>query len=259
MQPQRDLAITLRVFPYSERDRIIVAITEQHGKISALAKNSISSRRFGASIEIFSASDWLFKLKPGSELYFLHEAHLRYPFEGLRKTFETFSIASAFNEIMLQIAPQQEACPELFRLHANALFGLDKTSQVKNALHLLNAYLAKILQWSGHQPQLFHCLQCKTPASEMPPDAELSCIISNASWMCPQCKPSGTYFGTLTPPILQDFQNSLTQPIRQVSSQMQSSEAEHLKLFRFLEALLIYHLPGFEQPLKSLRCFYRVK
>src|SRR5687768_422160 len=127
MQHKQDLAIVLRTVVFEERHRIVTALTENHGRISALARNSIQSRRFGGSLEPFTAADWRFvETRPGADLFRLEEANTRRGFENLRKDFERLSMASLFNELMLKLAPEHEPCPDLFRMHANALAVLDE-------------------------------------------------------------------------------------------------------------------------------------
>lgn len=270
MQLKQDLAIVLRSIPYEERHRIITALTEQHGQISAMAKNSIQSRRFGGTLEPFAASTWTFTQKPGAELCQLSEAQIRNSFEGLRQDFKKLSLASVLNELIIKLAPQHQACGDLFRLHSNALFAINEASIEKveqSGIAFLNAYLAKLLQWSGSQPQLSACLQCQLPLSDLPPRAEVSCLIADAGWVCGKCRAqetrhirerSGNAFHhsllRVTPVAVQDFQMSLRTPIRSVFSAFKGSENEHRALFQFLEALYVFHIPGFDQkPLKSLR------
>ena len=287
MQPERDLAIILKTVIYEERHRIVTALTENHGVISALARNSIQSRRFGGTLEPFTASEWLFAQKPGADLARLEEASIRRSFEGLRADFERLSIASVMNEMMLRTAPRYEPCPDLFRLHSNALAWLeDEVGTLRAAspspalrpapppgtvsgedLSLLNGYLTKLLQWSGNQPQLGACMSCAIPIQRLSPEASLTCIVADAGWICPECRThetrhvrdrEGQYFShahlKLTPGAVRDFHQSLSLPIRQIPSSSQASRVEHLALFRFLEALFVYHMPGYERaPLKSLR------
>ena len=58
MEQKRDLAIVLRWVPYEERHRVVTALTENHGKISALAlwrsraiASSLRSRAFSAAAD----------------------------------------------------------------------------------------------------------------------------------------------------------------------------------------------------------------
>lgn len=276
MQQKRDTVIILRVVPFEERHRIVTALSENHGLVTAMAKNSISSRRFGGSLEVFAASEWLFNEKPGAEILFLQEAFVKRAYEGIRKSFERLSLASVFNELVLKLAPKGEPCEDLFRLHANALAALEELptdapgpgglgpSQNPEVV-LLNGYLAKMLQWSGSQPQLQACLGCGTPAEALPLQSTLSCVVADAGWLCEGCRGSQTHHVQgrgvfshsllrVTPATIQDFYTSLTVPIRQVPAKAVASRREHQDLFKFLEALFIYHVPGFDQhPLKGLR------
>lgn len=281
MQSKRDLAIILKSIPYEERNRIVTALTESHGVVSALARNAIQSRRFGGTLEAFVASEWTFVEKPGTELLRLEEAIIRRAYDGIRADFELLSVASVMNELMMKVAPKHEPCPELFRLHANALAYLEeaalkgtKAQTAKPAgtlddeiLALLNGYLTKLLQWSGNQPQLERCLGCELSISQMQRHQSLSCAVSDAGWICPNCRSSDTQHVQdrqglsfrhaslrVTPAAIRDFQMSLHLPIRQIPSAIEATSREHQDLFKFLEALAIFHLPGFEQkPLKSLR------
>jgi DNA repair protein RecO (recombination protein O) len=267
MEPVKDIAIVLRSVAFQERHRIVTALSENYGLISAMAKNSVQSRRFGGSLEVFTAAEWLFTLQPGAELIQLREAETRRSFEGLRKDFERLSMASAFNELIIRTAPHHQPSPELFRLHTNALATLEELPSQGAPIGLLNAYLAKLLQWSGNQPSLQSCKVCQTSLDQVPPDASLTCMIADAGWICPNCRVETTRhverrhgdrfesgFVRLSPAALIDFHLSLALPIRQMLDAARASTEEHHKLFQFLEALVVFHLPGFDKkPLKSLR------
>jgi recombinational DNA repair protein (RecF pathway) len=155
-------------------------------------------------------------------------------------------------------------------LHSNALFALNEWSidQVEQSgVAFLNAYLAKLLQWSGSQPQLSGCLQCGLSLFDLPLLLEVSCLIADAGWVCEKCRDqetrhirerNGNAFQhsllRLTAAAIQDFQMSLRTPIRMIFQSLRASPREHRALFQFLEALYVFHIPGFDQkPLKGLR------
>jgi hypothetical protein len=51
-----------------------------------------------------------------------------------------------------------------------------------------------------------------------------------------------------------DFLMSLVSPIRQIPAHASASLEDHKYLFKFIEALLVYHIPGFDRtPMKGLR------
>jgi len=262
---QRDLAIVLRSVAYEERHRVVTAITENHGMVSALARNSIQSRRFGGTLELFTASEWSFTQKPGTELLILEQAEIKMSFEGLRKDFEKLSMASVFSELMLKLAPQLSPAPELFKLHSNALLALEEADHAP--IQLLNAYLAKLLQWSGSQPKLMACMHCEKSLTSLDENQAVSCVIQDAGWICPECRGVDTRHVRdrgasafdqsllrVMPFAIVDFLLSLSVPIRQIVGNTRATKKDHQELFKFLEALFIYHIPGFDrQPLKGLR------
>jgi recombinational DNA repair protein (RecF pathway) len=280
MEETRDLAIVLRSIPYEERHRIVTALTERHGLVSALARNAIQSRRFGGTLEPFAASEWYFIQKPSTELLRLEQAVIRRSYEGLRTDFELLALASLLNELALRLAPSIENSGDLFRIHSNALAWLEDAATTPTGgkprqgilattpgLALLNGYISKALQWSGNQPQLSACLGCQLPVDSLGAQASVTCIIASAAWICVNCRTQGSqhvqdrqgqnfHHASLrvSSAAIQDFHMSLGSPIRQIPALATATRREHLELFRFLEALLTYHVPGFDQSaFKSLR------
>jgi DNA repair protein RecO len=272
-----ETAIVLRSVPFEERHRVVTALTEHHGKISALARNAIQSRRFGGCLESFTASTWRMGETRG-DLYHLDEATIRKDFAGLRKDFEILSLASVFNELMLRLAPEREPCIDLFKLHSNALAMLEELAETGVAieprllLSLLNAYLSKVLQWNGTQPQLMRCLGCERSLLDFPADARLRCHISVACWTCPNCRgvmpdsaedyaPGFQHrFFEATQSAIGDFYIGLSSPIRKITELAQGTLEDQKLLFSLLESLLIYHVPGFDRtPLKGLRFIPEIK
>lgn len=267
MEQKRDLAIVLRAVQFEERHRVVTALTETHGKVSALARNSIQSRRFGGGLDLFAAGEWRFVERVGADLFRVEGVDVKRGYEGLRADFLALSLASAFSELMIKIAPEREPCPDLFRLHANALAALEETGKPlsrAHALACLNAYLAKMMQWSGNQPQLGACRGCVKPLSEFPLSMSVNCAVADAGWYCSICRADGVAHiqeGGFRQAALRvsvralvDFYASLDAPIKQAMTAARASETEHEALFRFIEMLLEYHLPGFERgSIKSLK------
>ena len=261
MELRRERAIVLRDIPYEERHRVVTALTENLGKITALARNSVQSRRFGGTLDAFAASEWEIGERPGAELYSLNQTTPIRTFEGLRQDFGKLSLASAWNELMLKIAPERTHCPELFKLHSNALVALEEIpGSIPKASEapLLNAYLAKLLQWSGHQPQVLECLGCQKPLVNLADEDIVHGLVTEAGWLCSSCRTvDQRSLGTLYPiraRVLGDFLYALTTPIRKTMEVFRGTEEEHRELFAFMEALLVYHVPGLDRtPIKSLR------
>src|SRR5207247_7539818 len=65
-------ALVLRTRPYGESDRIVTLLTEQHGKLTGIAKGAKNSRRrFAGTLEPFVRIRAVFRQRTGTELAFL--------------------------------------------------------------------------------------------------------------------------------------------------------------------------------------------
>jgi DNA repair protein RecO (recombination protein O) len=260
---EEDLGIVLRSVPFQERHRIVTGLTARFGKVSALARNSIQSRRFGGALEPFVASEWRFAARESSDLWRLDQATVRRAYEGLRADFTKLALASVFAEIILRVAPERSPAPELFKLLANSLALVEElpSEAVRGPGPPLNAFLTKILQWSGNQPRFAECAGCGKTLESLEPTAGLVGLVETASWMCHSCagtegeKSQESRPGLpLTAWALLDLYVFLVAPIRRAQEVARGSAEDHGALYRFLEALIRFHVPGLDrEELRSLR------
>src|SRR5437016_5754381 len=85
-------ALVLRTRPYGESDRIVTLITEQHGKVTGIAKGAKNSRRrFAGTLEPFVLIRAVFRQRTTSDLVFL----LRCELEGTLRAFELHLLAAS--------------------------------------------------------------------------------------------------------------------------------------------------------------------
>jgi len=258
MENRRELAIVLRAVAYEERHRVVTALTEQHGRITALARNAIQSRRFGGCLDLFTASEWRWAERPGAELMRLEGTEFRRAFDGIRKDFDRLTLASWFSELMLRLAPERTPAPELFRLHANALHGLDEFAAPWSAeltARAASIYLGKLMQLFGTQPRLHECMGCRTPLETQAPEATLRFQIEDAAWTCPHCSsPSAPgnlsrradfaeRFIAVPANEVQGFVRQLSLPFRKALD----LEAGGGTLFHAIHALFAFHVPGYDR------------
>jgi len=254
--PNRDLCYVLKTFPYKERDLIAVLLSERRGKFSGIARNGVQSRRFGGSFNLFTCSE--FDLDPKTvriaeatdeSLVQLLSANLRHAVGSLPKHFEKLSGASALNELILRTVPSHKPAPELFKLYGNALLALEEHPPEK-ALCLVNAFILKITQWLGVQPQLTRCLACSKPLNEIEGDSVLPQVQSGA-WICAACSSTRSDHSLSKNAVL-DAYHAMLHPIRKI--EFTASLREHGELLDFLEKHLQYFVPGLDRaPLGSFR------
>jgi len=257
MEPVRDLAVVLRVIPYEERHKIVTALTENHGRISVIARNAVQSRRFGPGLENFAASDWMFTHRPGAEIGALTELSLRRTFSEIPKEFERLALAGFFNEILLRVTQPWESCSELFRLHSNALAILDEGLPPTHLSFLANVYLGKILIWYGTQPLWTRCESCQKPLESFSGESVLTGILESTAWRCPSCESNGSLERAghqFSASALGLVWAALAEPLKRGVLEKEPEAQAQAQLFQWMTRLLAFHIPGFDQlNLKTLR------
>jgi len=258
----RARVITLRSVKYQDRDQIVSGLSESYGKISALAKNSIQSRRYGGCLDPFVASEWQMSRRPESDLWSLERSEARRDFAGIRGDFVKLSTASYWNELILKLVPENEPLPLLFKLHVNALIALEEDKS-GSSYALLCGYLGKFLQLNGAPPQLSSCLRCQRAIESFQVQEEVRMEGEAGGWTCHSCPRVGAQYGfhPLSTGLLRIFRGALEIPIRQSPTHLGPvlSESEGEKLFEFLIEFSSFHLPGHDpNSFNSLR-FIRKK
>lgn len=252
MEKKKDLAIILKSVRFEERHQIVTALTETQGRMSAMARNAVASRRFGGTLSPGVASLWHFVEKPGSDLARLEETEIRREFIQIRKNIGKVTTMGWICELVLQFAPEREPQPELFRLLGQSLAWLDEvddTAFEKKLPAFLNLFAGKLLQLSGTHPRLAACDGCGEPVR----DSALTYqgIPERAALVCSDCRPGAR--GPIPARVILEQLHGLGQPLRKsLDSDMNLDGEGSRALFHFLEGVLVHHVPGFElEKLKS--------
>jgi len=278
MKSEQVLAIVLRAVRFEERHKIVTALTAEHGIVTAMAKNSVHSKRFGGTLDIFALAEWSVQIKPTSEVWLLNEAIAKESFNGIRSDFCKMALGSMLNEILLKTGSHNTQSQDLLKLHYHALLALENAAAATGAgetdFRILNTYIVKILQWAGAQPQIHGCVQCQTALSEVAADSELTFVVESAAWLCPQCRRESTAHLTqssqidfqsrlkrVRPEVLYQMAVMMTQPMKKVLEILpfatERDRRVQKELYPVANGLLMFHVPGFDrmeqQPLKSAR------
>jgi DNA repair protein RecO (recombination protein O) len=141
----RDTGVVLRTHKLGEADRIVVLLTEHHGKVRAVAKGVRRTRsRFGA------------RLEPPTAVDTVTSAETVDAFRAVREDLDRLGQAMAMLEAVDQLAVEGEADPALFRMlvRALALLATDAPPLVVPAFYL------KVLAQSGFGPMVDACVAC---------------------------------------------------------------------------------------------------
>lgn len=151
----RDAGVVLRTYKLRESDRIVVIMTEQHGKVRAVARGvRKSSSKFGGRLEPLSHVALL--LNEGKELDNVSQAESLDHFRTIREDLDRLSSGVAMLEAVDQLAQERETNPQLYRMLVGAL----RTLAARPAPLLVPAFYIKMLAAAGVHPQLDVCASC---------------------------------------------------------------------------------------------------
>jgi DNA repair protein RecO (recombination protein O) len=192
----RDVGVVLRTYKLRESDRIIVLMTEEHGKVRAVAKGVRKTKsKFGARLEPMSHVRLL--LYRGRELDIVSQAESVEPLTPLLSSLDRASQAMAAIEAVDQLGLEREPNPRLYRM----LVGVLRTIASRPAPLNVPAFYWKLLAAEGLEPQLDVCVRC----GDGEPDAQLvSMDVGEGGMLCRSCR-SGTSVSPAALAIMRDI------------------------------------------------------
>lgn len=155
MSIYRDNAIVLGSHKFGEADRVVVLLSQSHGKIRAVAKGVRKTKSsIGARLEPMSHVD--VSLRKGRELDTIDQVKLVQPHQNLRDDFDRLRQGLAMVEAMNKVTPDRDPVPHLFELLSRALHALNE----RNSPLMLAAYFWRLISVEGQTPQLDLCVGC---------------------------------------------------------------------------------------------------
>jgi DNA repair protein RecO (recombination protein O) len=151
----RDSGVVLRTYKLRESDRIVVLMTEHHGKVRAVARGvRKGSSKFGGRLEPLSHIALL--LNEGRELDSISQVESIDAFRPVREDYDRMSSGIAMLEAVDQIAQEREPNPKLYQMLVGAL----RTLAARPAPLLVPSFYWKVLAAAGVHPQLDACVSC---------------------------------------------------------------------------------------------------
>lgn len=151
----RDTGVVLRTYKLAESDRIIVLLTEGHGKIRAVAKGVRKTHsKFGARLEPMSHVRLL--LHEGRELDIVNQVESVDSLAPLRADLDHITQGMAVLEAVDQMSLDREPNPQLYRM----LVGVLRTISVSESPLVVPAFFWKLLTLEGVRPELDVCVRC---------------------------------------------------------------------------------------------------
>ncbi len=151
----RDTAVVLRTYKLGEADRIVVLLTEAHGKVRAVAKGVRKTKsKFGARLEPMSHVHLL--LSQGRDLDVVSQAESVESLAPLVADLDHLTAGIAVLEAADQMALEREPNPGLYRMVVGAL----RTIASRGGSLVVPAFYWKLLAADGVRPELDVCVRC---------------------------------------------------------------------------------------------------
>lgn len=241
----QDKALVLKTYPYQERNLIVHAVTENHGKVRLSALNALHSKRFSEGLQLFHAGNWEWTQKSDSELGRLDSIQgLRF-FSKIQNQFELLTIGSYINEVYLKMDYGESSSQELFKLYSNMIWLLDNDPDwvLSHRATYLNGFWSKLLHLHGTAPLWATCLTCGNKLDELTETSMLTISVDPPGYSC--CL-EGSHVSALELAHLAILQAS---PIRTWGQTLDFHSTDHTIIKRWVQ----YHIPGLDNPLESER------
>ena len=177
MPTYRDAAIVLRGYSFGEADRVVVLLTQDHGKVRAVAKGvRKTTSKIGARLEPLNHVDVL--LHKGRDLDVVSQVELVSAHPELRADLDVLTSGMALLEGADHMSADREACPEIYRM----LVGAVSTLAQSPSPVLVAAFYWKLLASEGLAPQVEKCIGCGSGGDIVAFD------VANGGVQCSSCR-----------------------------------------------------------------------
>jgi len=151
----RDTGIVLRTYKLGEADRIVVLMTQGHGKVRTVAKGVRKTKsRFGARLE--PLTHVAFQCYEGRNLDTVTQAETLDAFRAVREDLDRLSRASALLEAVDALIQEGDEDPRILQM----LLGALRTLEAGPAPLVVPAFFWKLLAHVGFRPILDECASC---------------------------------------------------------------------------------------------------
>jgi DNA repair protein RecO (recombination protein O) len=176
----RDQGVVLRTIRLGEADRIVTLMTEQHGKVRAVAKGvRRTGSKFGSRLEPLSHVAFL-GWQGRSDLDIINQVEVIDTFRPVREDLDRMTSAMSMLEVVDQVGQERHANPRLYTMVVGALTALAEHHSVMVA----PAFFLKVLALEGSEPVLDACVSC----GEEDPDLLVAFDLVEGGVLCRSCR-----------------------------------------------------------------------
>ena len=152
------LGVVLRATPVRESDLLVVAYTDVHGRVSAIARNARKSqRRFAGALSLLVLAGFQLGRRPRGDVWSLEGAEVVREWTRLSSDVVAVAHASYAAELVASLVPPEAPDPTALEVIV-ALW--DSLANVGPSPAALRAVELALLDLAGHRPALDRCAAC---------------------------------------------------------------------------------------------------
>ena len=177
MPSYHDRGIIIKTIKLGEADRIVVFMTEQHGKVRAVAKGvRKTTSKFGGRLEpVGHLSIMCWK---GRDLDIVQQVEVLDPFQAVKEDYDRLSQAAALLEVVDRLSLDNHSDPALYKM----LLGAIKFIEADNPPVVRGAFFFKALSLEGAAPIVDRCASCGSG------DDLVAFNLSDGGLLCENCR-----------------------------------------------------------------------
>ncbi len=180
MSQFRDRGVVLRTIRLGEADRIVTLLTEQHGKVRAVAKGvRRTTSKFGSRLEPLTHVA-LLGWQGRGDLDTVNQVEIIDTNRVVREDLDRMATAMTMLEVVDQVAQERHANPRLYEMLVGAL----ATLAIRDSPMVAPAFFLKVLVLEGSAPVLDSCASC----GEDDPAQLVAFDLSEGGVLCRRCR-----------------------------------------------------------------------
>jgi len=234
----RTSALLVRQRNLAEADRIVIVLTPDRGKLSAVAKGVRRPRsKLAGALQLFSHAR--VQLSVGRSLDVITQAAPVEVFYHLREDLARFTHASYLCELVDTLTEERAPDPPVFDLARGALQALDAGADPAT---VVRAFELKLLTHLGYGPVIATCVSCGERVS----GEEAGFSVREGGVLCGQCR--GRHgAGLLGPGVLRAMRDLARLPLDGLAGRRLKAAVQE-ELERIVRSYVDYRV---ERPLRS--------
>lgn len=179
--------LVLRTYNFSDADKVVVFLTEDHGLVRGVAKGARRLKSvFGSSLEPFSISQIAYFKKEQQELAAIKSAEIRHSHFENASDPQFLQKFAYIAELLIAFAPPEEPNPRLYNMTRVCL---ETASPDRESLDRILLYFEVwLLKLGGYLPDWSLCSEC----GEIPPAESEVSVQSSFQILCGDCQRTRT-------------------------------------------------------------------